>query len=121
LCYIDPDAFLRVSSPDVVPRTGSEKDVFELIHPGVGKQECRIAMGDDWRAGDNAVTMPRKKVQKTLPDLVRFHHTSICVISWISSRMLLTSTHRIISPEKTMAFPAYGPPGECFAPCAPVA
>ena len=101
----DADALLRVRRADVVPLAGAKEDVLELVHPGVGEQQGGVAVGDHRGAGNDAVAVLCKEIKETLADLVSFHHTSICVISWISSRMPLTSTQRIISPENTIARP----------------
>jgi hypothetical protein len=35
----------------------TEKDVFELIHPGVGEEKRGIAVGDERAAADDAMTI----------------------------------------------------------------
>jgi hypothetical protein len=47
------DALLRRCGARVGARLLSEKDIFKLVHPGVGEQKRRIARGQK-RAGTHA-------------------------------------------------------------------
>ena len=57
----DADALLRVGRPDVLPRSGAQEDVLELVHPGVGEEQRRVAVRDDRSARDDPVAAARRR------------------------------------------------------------
>src|SRR5206468_10045350 len=101
----NPDTLLRVCSADVLPLSGSEENILKLVHACVGKQKGGITVWNYRRAGNNAMAALLKETQKALSYFSGCSHTSICVMSFISSRIWLTSIQRSISPEYTTALP----------------
>ena len=60
----DPNAFLGVDRPSVVPRAGSQEHVLELVHSRVGEQERRIVLREDRAGRDFAVRSLREEVEE---------------------------------------------------------
>jgi len=67
-------ALLRGRSAVVVARLAPEKDVLELIHPGVREEERRVARRHERRAGHAAVTVLLKVLEKLFADLIGGQH-----------------------------------------------
>ena len=63
-------ALLRRRGPRVIPLFEAKKDVFELVHPRVRKQQRRVAVRHQRRAPHAAVSLALKKLQKPLAYLV---------------------------------------------------
>jgi hypothetical protein len=68
-----PDTFLGTAGPQVIPLFQTEKDVLELVHPGVGKEEGRIVSRDQVGTFNNRVASFLKKVEKSRPDFLACH------------------------------------------------
>src|SRR5215813_412229 len=52
------DAFLRRRGALVIAPLGAEEDVFELVHPGVGKEQRRVVRRQQRRRFDYLVPVP---------------------------------------------------------------
>jgi hypothetical protein len=63
-------ALLRRRCPRVIALFEAEKNVLELIHPGIGEEQRWIAMRHQRRAPHAAVPLALKKTQEPLADLV---------------------------------------------------
>ena len=64
------DALLAVYRPRIRPGLGAEENRLELVHPSVGKKQCRVIERDHRRGGDHGVPVPfLEKVDKVLTDL----------------------------------------------------
>src|SRR5208282_1527007 len=76
-------ALLRGRCPLVIPLLRSQKEVLELIHPGVGKQERGIVRWHQRRRMNPPVLLRLKEAQKQLAYLIsRAHlHSSLSVMS----------------------------------------
>ncbi len=64
----DPQALLRVDGPGVRPLAGPQKDVFELVHPGVREEEGAVSLRHEGRTGNDLVALRLKELQKVLAD-----------------------------------------------------
>ena len=64
---------LRVGHAGKTRRREPEKDVLELVHPGIGKHERRVVLEHDRRGGLDMVSFRGEKIEETLPDFLRFH------------------------------------------------
>ena len=71
----------------------AKKEVFELVHPGVGEQQRRVVGRHQWRAGHDRVPVTLEVVEKALPDLGRCHDLH----SFIRERAFSTSTIKLLS------------------------
>ena len=60
----DADALLRVRRARVVARSHAEEHVLKLVHPGVGKEQRRVALRDDGRAWHDAVRARMEKIKE---------------------------------------------------------
>ena len=67
-------ALLRRHGAFVVAWLEAEKNVFELIHPGVGKQQRRIVCRQERGASHDAMTAFGKVVQEFLSYFVSSHN-----------------------------------------------
>src|SRR5579872_4025352 len=65
-----PHAFLRCSRTVVVALLKSKKNIFELVHPSIGEQQCGVVMRNERRRMHLAMPLVDKKVQK-LPSNLR--------------------------------------------------
>ena len=54
------EAFLRRTSADVIALFDPEKDVFELIHPGVGEKQRGIVRGQKRAGAYTGMAVPLK-------------------------------------------------------------
>ena len=71
------DTFLDRRGPLVVALLESEKDVLELVHPGVDEQQRRVLVGNQRRARDDAVAVGREVVEEAFSYLSNLHCPSI--------------------------------------------
>src|SRR5947208_2214265 len=55
---------LRRSRASIIALLKSEKNVFELVHPSIGKKQRGIVMGNERRRMHLAVALLHKEVQK---------------------------------------------------------
>ena len=53
----DADALLGCRSPRVIALRFAQKDVFELVHPRIGKENRRIVLRNNGRRGDNRMSL----------------------------------------------------------------
>jgi len=58
--------FLRSDGAKIIPLFKAQKGVLELHHSGVGKEERRVAAGDQGIAGDDGVAVFFKEIKKCL-------------------------------------------------------
>ena len=72
------DAFLRGGRPHVVALFEAEKNVFELVHSGVGKEQRRIIRGDERRGVHLAVSLLNEEVEKFAPNFGAGEHRVNC-------------------------------------------
>jgi len=74
LCFAaGADTFLRGGGAGVVALFQAEEDVLELVHPGVGEEQCGIAVWNERRAADAAMAFGLKELQEHLADLIAGH------------------------------------------------
>ena len=73
------DAFLAGSGPAVIALFGAQKDVFELVHPGIGEKQGGIVHRDKRRAADDAVPVAFKELQERLSDFVAGHRGFVVI------------------------------------------
>ncbi len=69
----DAHHLLRGRGARVVALLAAEKQVLELVHPGVGEQQRRVVAGDERRARHDAVAVLLEVLQEGRADLVRRH------------------------------------------------
>jgi len=69
-----PHAFLRGSSPVVLPLLQTQKHILELVHPRIREQQGRIAMGHQRRTPHPPMAFAFKELQKLLAYLIPSHH-----------------------------------------------
>ena len=70
---------LRRRGARVVALLAAEKQVLELVHPGVREQQRRVVAGHERRARHDAVAVLLEVLQEGRADLVRGHRYSILV------------------------------------------
>jgi hypothetical protein len=61
----DTDAFLSVGGPFVRTATSSQKNIFELIHAGIGEEECWIVERHDRRTRHDRMPPLFEEAEKT--------------------------------------------------------
>ena len=66
-------AFLRSGGARIVALFKSEEGVLELVHPGVGEQQCRIIRGHERGAAHHAMLSRSEIVEKLLAHLGAGH------------------------------------------------
>ena len=64
---------LRRGRARVLALLAPQKQVLELIHPGVGEEQRRVVRRHEGRAGHHAVAVLLEVFQERRPDLVRRH------------------------------------------------
>jgi hypothetical protein len=74
-----PDAFLRSGGAQIFAFLQSQKRVFELIHPRIGKKQRRIVGGDQGRTLDHPVSVIFKIFQEVLSQLVSSQSVTLVV------------------------------------------
>ncbi|HZV60744.1 MAG TPA: hypothetical protein VFF42_10395, partial [Candidatus Eremiobacteraceae bacterium] len=67
------DTFLRGARAGVVAFFQAKKNILELVHAGVGKQQSRIAMRDERATAHTAMAFTFEKLQEHLTDFVAGH------------------------------------------------
>ena len=67
-------AFLRRASTYVIALLKPEKDILELIHAGVGEEQCRIVGRQQGRRTQTRVPLTLKVLQKSLANLISGHN-----------------------------------------------
>jgi hypothetical protein len=72
-------AFLRGGGLVVFALLEAEEDVFELVHPGVGEEQCGVAVGDEGRTAHAAMPLALKEAQEGLADLVAAPKLWLCL------------------------------------------
>ena len=75
-------AALGRSCPRIGPAILACKDILELHHARIGKQQRRIVGGYQRRRGHDGVPLGLKILQKFLTDLGRFHRTFLRAVKW---------------------------------------
>jgi hypothetical protein len=65
-----PDTLLGVRRPAVLTGPGAKKDILELVHPCISKQQGGITVWNDRGARDDAVPALFEEREKTAADLV---------------------------------------------------
>src|SRR5262249_20545002 len=68
------DALLRSGCAVVVALLETEKDVFELVHPGVGEQKSGIVLRDQRRRMDALVPLLLEETQEDLANVGTGRH-----------------------------------------------
>jgi hypothetical protein len=63
-----PNALLGAACPRIISLFQAEEDILELIHPGIGKKERRVIVGNKAGAADDGVPPVMKKIDKFYPD-----------------------------------------------------
>jgi hypothetical protein len=63
-----PNTLLGAASPCIISLFQAEKDILELIHPGIGKKERRVIVRYKAGTGDDGVSPLMKKIYKFSPD-----------------------------------------------------
>src|SRR5262245_39830279 len=81
----DPHALLRRRRAPVRPVLVAEKDVLELVHPGVREQQRRVVARYERRRRDHGVTAAGERGEESLTDVVASHRTHNCTGSPYSS------------------------------------
>src|SRR5215472_5463136 len=86
------DALLRRRGALVIALLDAEEDVFELVHPGVGKEQRRVVRRQQRRRFDYLVPVPGEVVQERgsyfisghngLPHQYRYRSGSIGAPAW---------------------------------------
>ncbi|MGA2134382.1 MAG: hypothetical protein ABSH50_18985 [Bryobacteraceae bacterium] len=66
-------AFLRCRGAVIVAFFETEEGVLELVHAGVGEQQCGIVRRDERRTAHHAVAARGEEVEEALPDVVTCH------------------------------------------------
>ena len=69
-----PHAFLAGGCALVIPLFQPQKNVLELIHPGVGKEQGRVVSRNQGTALDNAMALFPEEFQKGAADFRGCHH-----------------------------------------------
>ena len=64
------DTFLRGGGASVVALFQAQENVLELVHSGVGEEQCGIAMGNERTAAHATVALAFKEAQEGLADFV---------------------------------------------------
>ena len=70
----DPHAFLRGRRPAVLALLASEKQVLELVHPGVGEEQRGIVVRHERPAGHDAMALRLEVLEKRATELRRGHN-----------------------------------------------
>ncbi len=78
-------ALLRRRGSPVVASLLAEEQVLELVHPGVGEEQRRIVGRNQRRRWNDAMSLAREVVEKTLTNLVTGHVSEEIVSAWGSS------------------------------------
>ena len=65
--------FCRRRGAPVVAPLGAEEGALELVHPGVGEEQRGVVLGDQRRAGHDAVAVTLEIVEKALANLSGRH------------------------------------------------
>ena len=63
----DPDALLAVGHSRIIGLLQAQEDVLELVHPGIGEQQRRVANRHNRSAWDEMVALVFEKVNKVSP------------------------------------------------------
>src|SRR5208283_5520592 len=66
----DTQAFLAVGDPLVGGRPDTQKVVLEGDHPRVGKEQGRVALGNQRGGGDDTVSALLEEIEERLPDTI---------------------------------------------------
>jgi hypothetical protein len=85
-------AFLRRNGSRVVAFFVAQKNVFELIHPGVDKKERRVVRRKQRRGRHDLVTTPFEVVKKFLSDLVACHRQNLNIRRYTTPILSAMST-----------------------------
>ena len=64
---------LAACGAGVGPLVKAEKNVFELVHPGVGEQQRRVAVRHQRARGHHGVALAGEEVEELLADLAAVH------------------------------------------------
>jgi hypothetical protein len=67
------DALLRGRRAQVGPLVEAEEDVLELVHAGVGEQQCRVVMWHERTRGNDLVALGFEEPEELLADFSTFH------------------------------------------------
>src|ERR1700678_2551119 len=70
------DAFLCSGGAGITALFGAEENILELVHAGVGEQQCGVVGRDQRRAADDGVSAFGEKVEKALSDFGTCHGES---------------------------------------------
>src|SRR5712691_4933896 len=98
----DAHHFLRRRRARVVAPFASQKDVLELVHPGVGEEECRIVAGHEWGAWDDAMALLFEELQERCADLVRGH----CGLLYRTPRARILQDSKSRKPKRQFPAPS---------------
>jgi hypothetical protein len=72
-----PNTLLGAACPCIISLFQAEEDIFELIHPGIGKKERRVIVGNKAGTGDDCVPPVLKKIEKFCPDFFSSHENPL--------------------------------------------
>ena len=76
-----PDTLLRINRPFIRSGTNFQKNILELIHPGIGKQKGGIVLRHYRCTGNKGVTFIFKKPDKILTYFFRCLHNGFLQFS----------------------------------------
>ncbi len=62
-------AALRGGCTGIITLIEAKENILELVHPGVGKQQCGIVIGNQRAAGNYLMSFTMEKIEKRLTDL----------------------------------------------------
>jgi len=61
--------------PLVILSLFAQKDILELIHPGVGEKQRGVINRNEGGAGNDPVVISSEEIEEFLADFLRGHHT----------------------------------------------
>src|SRR5262245_14047569 len=73
------DTFLAAGCHRIGALLASEKNIFELIHPGIHEQQGRVLSRNQGRAGDDGVTPVREEIEESPANFGTVH--SFCSLA----------------------------------------
>ena len=65
----DPHAFLAGRGTSIGPDLITEKNILELVHPGICEEQGRVIEGYEGRAGHDLVTVSLEEFKKAIANL----------------------------------------------------
>jgi hypothetical protein len=71
-----PNTLLGAACPCIIALIQAEKNILELVHPGIGKEKRRVIVRNKAGTWDNGMPAVMKILEKFCPDFFACHENS---------------------------------------------